>query len=112
MGKELAVGITFGATLGFAIGWLGLLRADFALAVAVAAAMVAVVLGPIYWASCFRSSSPSLGLSRRRQQLCARFGNEQPWLSSFLATPSSGSLYSFLSLPLPAKFRWQTPMHH
>ena len=39
MGKELAVGITFGATLGFAIGWLGLLRADFALAVAVAAAM-------------------------------------------------------------------------
>lgn len=44
MGKELAVGITLGATLGFAIGWLGMLRADFALAVAVAAAMVAVVL--------------------------------------------------------------------
>ena len=44
MAKELIVGMTLGLTLGFAVGWLGVFRADFALGMTVALAMIAIVL--------------------------------------------------------------------
>ncbi|HXV80556.1 MAG TPA: magnesium transporter [Candidatus Binatia bacterium] len=42
--KELVVGGTLGVTLGIGIGWLGVLRGDFAVGVAVALAMTSIVL--------------------------------------------------------------------